>query len=415
MTTMTTHTSPEISATLDALRGLVEKELASLTEIRRDLHAHPELMFEESRTSGVVTRELDTLGIAYKAGLAKGTGVVAHLPATVPNAADTIALRADMDALPIREETGKPYASTTPGVMHACGHDGHVTILLGAARVLSKLDHRPHGITLVFQPAEEGGAGGDHMCKDGALKGDKGGGVGTPVSRIYGLHGWPNMPLNTVGTRAGPLLAATDEFHITVKGVGGHAAYPHLAKDPIVAASAVVGALQTICSRSASPLDSVVCTVGKIAGGSANNVIPVSVELVGTVRTLRDDTRAMAKQRLFEIAELTAKAHGCTAHIDWEEGYPVTTNDPTLADRMHRLATEAFGEDRVIPVPEPSMGGEDFSYYGRQVPACFYLLGLRPEGANPATVPQLHQAGFDFNDQALGTGVEMMCRLALGG
>ncbi|MDX9911759.1 MAG: amidohydrolase [Phycisphaerales bacterium] len=410
--------------TSQALRAQVREEIArvlpGVTTIRRDLHTHPELSDAEHRTSALVERELRTLGLEVRAGLAKGTGVIAHLPSTLGPAGGAIsdgavALRADMDALPIHEQTGVAYASTTPGVMHACGHDGHTAILLGAARVLASLPHRANPVTFVFQPAEEHGGGAQIMCADGALRGAAHGGVGAPVSRIYGLHGWPSLPLGEVATRPGPLLAATDDFTVRVRGVGGHAAMPHLARDPVVCAAAMVTALQTIASRAASPLDSVVCTVARIAGGSANNIIPDVVELDGTVRTLRPETRTMAKARFFEVCEGVANAHGCRAEIDWSEGYPVTSNDAGLVDRWRSVAEGALGAARVREVPEAFMGGEDFSYYGAHVPACFYLLGLLRAGDDPLRTPRLHQATFDFNDDALATGVEMMCMLALEG
>lgn len=408
---MTTMTNTRADAA--ALRALIDAELPDLLDIRHDLHAHPELMFEERRTSEVVARELGALGLAHKTGLAKGTGVLAHLPATDKTSSPSVGLRADMDALPIIECTGRAYSSTHHGVMHACGHDGHTTILLGAARVLSKLSHRPHPVTFVFQPAEEGGAGGEQMCLDGCLEGDSGRGLGNPVARMYGLHGWPQLPLGQIGTRPGPLLAATDEFTITVRGTQCHGAYPHLGSDSIVAAAHIVAALQTICSRNTSPTDSIVVTVGAFHGGTASNIIPAETTFIGTVRTLRDDTRAMARQRLFDLVQHTARAHGCEANIEWEEGYPVTHNDPKLATQVLTLAESAFGAARTLLVENPSMGGEDFSYYGRHVPACFFLLGLCPAGHEPLSVPQLHQPDFDFNDEALAPGIEMMCHLAL--
>lgn len=395
------------------LRALIEKELPKLRSIRHDLHAHPELMFEEYRTSEVVVRELEALGVEYKSGLAKGTGVVAHLPATDPTDRPAVGLRADMDALPIVEQTGLEYASTHPGVMHACGHDGHTTVLIGAARVLSKLAHRPNPVTLVFQPAEEGGAGGEKMCDDGCLGGAPAGGLGPKVGRIYGLHGWPQVPLGRIATRPGPLLAATDDFQITVRGHQCHGAYPHLGADPIVCASQIVQSLQTIVSRNAPPLDAIVVTVGAIHAGTVSNVIPAECQLIGTVRTLREEMRRHARERLFAIAQQTAIAHGCEALVDWKEGYPVTRNDPALAAQVLATARCAFGDDSSVTVDQPTMGGEDFSFYGRHVPACFFFLGLCPPGKDPHTVPQLHQPGFDFNDDALAPGVEMMCRLAL--
>lgn len=408
-----------MTQTAAALPEAIAPELPELVAFRHDLHRHPELSYEESRTSARVCEELDKLGIPYKAGLAKGTGIVAHLPAT--GAADfgsaksvqAVALRADMDALPITECTGRPYASQIPGVMHACGHDGHTTILLGAARVLSKLDRRTNPVTFIFQPAEEGGAGGERMCDEGCLLGDEGGGLGPPVRRIFGLHGWPNVPLGTVASRPGPLLAATDDFTVRVRGTGGHAAYPHLARDPIVATAHAITALQSIASRNVGPTDSVICTVGAVNAGTASNVIPTSAEFIGTIRTLRAETRRLARERFYAIVEGTAAAFGCRAEVEWEEGYPVTHNDPALTEHFFSVAREALGESRVTLVEHPSLGGEDFSYYGRHVPACFFMLGLLPPGQDPATTPQLHQPEFDFNDDAIATGVEVMCRLAL--
>lgn len=394
------------------VRALIEQELPELVAIRRDLHAHPELGYQERRTSGVVVRELTRLGIAHRAGYAGGTGVVAHLPATGgARAGDTaVGLRADMDALPIEERTGVSYASTTRGVMHACGHDGHTTNLLGVARVLSKMD-RPRPVTLIFQPAEEGGAGGRRMCEEGALAGEGAGGVGAPVGIMYGLHGWPQLALGKVATRPGPLLAATDNFVVTVRGRQSHAAQPHLGRDPIVCASAVIGSLQAIASRAVSPTDSVVVTVGTIQGGTARNIIPESVTFAGTVRTLTPQTRETARERFFALARGVAAGHGCEAQIAWEEGYPVTNNDPDATERFFAVARRLLGDGRVETVPAPTMGGEDFSYYGRHVPSCFYVLGLLPEGR--AEMPALHQPEFDFNDAALATGIETMCALAL--
>lgn len=391
-------------------------EVDDLTRIRRDLHAHPEIRFQENRTSQLVQDELARLGIAFVAGLGgetpgQGTGVLAHLPATTDTPGPCIGLRADMDALPITERTGKAYASTVPGVMHACGHDGHTTILLGVARILAGTEHRPNPVTLVFQPAEEGGGGGALMCRDGCLTGGPNGDLGPPVTRMYGLHGWPSLPFGVIGTRPGPLLAATDEIEVTVKGVQVHAAYPHLGADPIVAASHIVAAAQTIASRSVSPVDSVVVTFGTFHAGTATNVIPESATLTGTIRSLRPETRELAKRRLREIVESTARAMGCEGVLRIEEGYPMTRNDPAEAARVLEVARQAVFARGAVETAEPSMGGEDFAFYAERVPSCFYLLGLLPDGAD--AMAQLHQPDFDFPDGAIGTGVEMMCRLAL--
>jgi len=392
------------------IRRLIAAELPELVRIRHDLHRHPELGYQETRTSGVIARELTRMGIKHVTGLARGTGVVAHIPATTSKggADRAIALRADIDALPIMEQTGLEYASVHPGVMHACGHDGHTANLLGVAGVLRNIAHRPRPVTLVFQPAEEGGGGGLAMCKDGVLEGKV---IGPPVEAIFGLHGWPLLPVGVVASRPGPLLAATDNFTVMIKGTQAHAAYPHFGADPIVAASQCVTALQTIASRNVSPLDSIVVTVAVISGGTARNIIPQSVRFVGTMRTLTPGVRVLGKRRFYEIVESTARAMGCEAQIEWEEGYPVTNNDPGATRRFFEVAERTLGTARVQAVDAPSMGGEDFSYYGQRVPACFFVLGVCPK--DRTSYPTLHQPEFDFNDDALPTGIEVMCGLAL--
>lgn len=402
--------------TTPPLSSLIQDQVDEITTIRRDMHAHPEILFTEERTSRVVQEELGKLGIVHKTHMGgrepnTGFGVVAHIPATVDNPGDCIGLRADMDALPIPEESDIEHKSTVAGKMHACGHDGHTSILIGVARVLMQLEHRPNPVTLVFQPAEEGGGGGDKMCRDGALDGDEANGFGPPIARMYGLHGWPDFPLGTVATKKGPLLAATDTFDITIKGVQGHAAYPHLCVDPVVAASHIITMAQSIASRTTRPTDSVVVTFGSVHAGSAYNVIPETCTLKGTVRTLDMDTRATTKERFFEIVEQGAKAMGCDASIQWNDGYPVTKNDDAEAERIAQIADEAELATNFEWVPEPGMGGEDFSYYALRVPACFYLIGLSEPGRDP--YPGLHTPGFDFNDKAIPIGMEMMCRLAL--
>ncbi|MBX3360233.1 MAG: amidohydrolase [Phycisphaeraceae bacterium] len=429
-TTSTASGIGSTSLTTETLRQMIRRELPELTAIRHDLHTHPEVGFEERRTSQVVQRELSKLGIAFKANVGgpepgTGTGVIGVIPragtAALESGAtknEAIGLRADMDALPIFEETGKPYASKSPGTMHACGHDGHTTILLGAARVLSKLHDRPRTVRLVFQPAEEGGAGGEKMCRDGAIDGaiEGAGPAGVePISRMFGLHGWPQMPVGAISTRPGPLLASTDDFEATIEGVQAHGAFPHLGADSILAAAQAIVSLQQIVSRNVSPFEPVVVTTGQVRAGSANNVIPRVAIFSGTVRTLTREMREKCRGRLIEIIETTARAYGCAARVRWTEGYPATVNDASLAARVLEMARGAFGAERVSVTPSPTMGGEDFAYYGQHVPTCFYLLGLCPPGADPLRVPQLHQATFDFNDEAIEAGVEMMVRLALEG
>jgi len=400
MTTLTTLSAQSI-------RQAIQRELPDLLSIRHDLHAHPELGYEEKRTSEVVQRELQKAGVEFKAGLAGGTGVLAHLPGAGERA---VALRADMDALPIFEESKIPYASTCPGKMHACGHDGHTTMLIGAARVLARLSKEgglPRPVTFVFQPAEEGGAGGQKMVQDGCLTGKV---IGRPVERMFGLHGWPRMKLGEVGSRPGPMLAASDRFEILVTGRGAHAAQPHLSRDPVPAACAIVSALQTIASRNVDPFDSIVVSTTMLGAGTAFNVIPDGVKIGGTVRTLRKETQTMAIERMTTIAQSVAAAHACTAKLDYRVGYPVTRNDAGACETFFRTAEEAIGRERVVRVENPSMGGEDFSYYCEEVPSCFFLLGLLPQGQ--ASMPDLHQATFNFNDDAMALGIEMFCRLA---
>jgi amidohydrolase len=396
-----------MTTTTDRLHDLIAQELPDLIGIRHDLHAHPELGYQEKRTSGVVQRELAAADVALEAGLAGGTGVLGHLPGRGDKA---VGLRADMDALPI-QETGDPdYRSRHDGVMHACGHDGHTTILIGAARVLAKIARDgglPRPVTFVFQPAEEGGAGGQKMVEAGCLDGSV---LGPPVEHVFGLHGWPRVPLGVVGTRPGPITAAADAFDITVRGTPCHAAWPQVGQDPVVAASAVVTSLQTICSRNVGALESIVVSVTQVHGGTTYNIIPAQVELGGTVRTLSPEIRDLAQKRLAEVAEAVAAAHGCRADVDYRRGYPVTVNDAGAVALFNDVATEALGADRVVEMPDPVMGGEDFAFYGQVVPACFFVLGLIPQGGS---IADLHQPTFDFNDDAIATGVELFCRLAL--
>ena len=394
-------------ATAARLRALVAEETPRLVGIRRDLHMHPEIGYEEHRTSQVVIRELADAGIAHTAGLAGGTGVLAHLPGA---GGRSVALRADMDALPIVERSGREWASRTPGRMHACGHDGHTAILIGTARVLARLAAEralPHPVTLVFQPAEEGGGGGKRMVDDGALDGRH---HGPPVDRAFALHGWPDLPLGAVGTRRGAIMAASDRFEIHVSGTGAHAAWPHRSADPVVCAAAIVTALQSIVARNVDPLDAAVVSVTVIQAGEAMNVIPDRALLRGTYRSLSEATRSMLERRMAEVAEGVARAHGCTARCECVRGYPVTVNDDDAVAHFERVARDAFGESRVQPIAAPVMGGEDFAFFGPHDATCYWALGL----ARPGTgCPALHAPDFDFADEAIPTGVELMCRLAL--
>lgn len=393
---------------MSGLRSTIDADHSYLTQFRHDLHTHPELMYEEVRTSERVRNELSNVGIEFVGGLAGGTGVVGWLPSTGDSAnAMTIALRADMDALPIFEETGVPYASQTQGKMHACGHDGHTTILLGAARALKATQQRDNNVLFVFQPAEEGGAGADRLVKEGVLDGSV---IGRPVDAIYGLHGNPWINAGDFSVRNGPMMAATDDIGATITGLGGHAAMPDRTADPVVAIAHIITALQSIASRNVSPLDSIVFSVTTLTAGHANNVIPDKTSFTGTMRTLQPETRVLGKQRFYEVVEGIAAAMGCKAEVYWHEGYPVTVNNVEATDRLRRIAAGVVG-DRLSEEPHPTMGGEDFSFYGYKVPACFYYAGLRrPGDENPAG---LHTPRFDFNDAVIPDCVQMMCALAL--
>jgi len=390
-------------------REIIQEVLPQAIAIRHDLHAHPELGYKEVRTSQIVQKRLADLGVSFERGLAGGTGVLGWLPATIdPNNAKTVALRADMDALPIVENTGVDYCSVNPGVMHACGHDGHTTILLTSAEVLSRQSERPNNVLFVFQPAEEGGAGGDRLCKEGALKGTI---IGKPVDKIFGLHGFPGAEVGHVTVRNGPMLAAATEMEIRIQGKGSHAAYPHFGIDPIVVAAHIVTALQTIPSRTVNPLDSIVITIGKILAGVAHNVIPDTAFLHGTLRTLKTEVDDLAKRRIQEVVTGIASAMGATATVEFVGAYPVTFNDPGATDEFRSVAQRVLGSSFLHEEPHPSMGGEDFSFYGKEVPASFFFLGLRPRGQ--ASYANLHAPDFNFNDDAIPTGVLLMTELAL--
>lgn len=394
----------------DRVRALIAEELPGLIELRHDLHMHPELMYQEFRTADVVRRELSRAGVEFVPGMAGGTGTLAALPG---DASRAIALRADMDALPIHEESDRPWRSRHDGVMHACGHDGHTAVLLGAVRVLARLSRDgslPRPVIFIFQPAEEGGAGGRRMVEEGALDGSR---LGAAASEAFALHGWPHFELGTAGTREGPMLAASDRFEIRVDGEGGHAAWPHATRDPVPAACAIVAALQTIVSRNAHALDPSVLSVTTINAGTAFNVIPAHATIQGTVRTLSAESRTLFERRIAEIASGIALAHGCHATSTYRHGYPITSNDAGAVACFERVAKGIVGADRLRHVPHPVMVGEDFAFYGQEVPSCFFALGLRPPQVS--SMPDLHQPDFDFTDAAIALGVELFAGLALRG
>ena len=390
------------------IREHIESILPELITIRHDIHAHPELGYKEERTSGVIQQFLSDNSIPFEAGLAKGTGVLAHIEGESGKA---VGLRADIDALPITEENSFDWKSVHEGCMHACGHDGHTTILLGTAKVLSQIAKKqalPNPVTFVFQPAEEGGGGGEQMVLDGCLNGSR---LGPPVGMMFGLHGWPQHQLNHVATRSGPMLAADIGVNVTIRGNGGHAAFPYLCTDPIVCVAQVVTALQQLVSRNTDPLDSLVVSITQIHGGTTHNIIPDEVTLSGTMRYLEQATGEMAKKRFAEIVNGVAEAHGCEASITLRDGYPVTRNHPEAVQAFFEIANQTIDKSRVSEFEKPVMGGEDFSYYCKEVPSCFFALGLLPDGKE--IMPSLHQPTFDFNDDAITTGIQLFCALAM--
>jgi amidohydrolase len=400
-----------IPRTIPAMRPAIDSILAATTpraiEIRRQLHTWPELGYEEVRTAQTIREELARLGIerVYANIDNAPTATVAVLG---DPAKRCVSLRADIDALPILENTGTSYVSKRPGVMHACGHDGHTANLLNTAAVLKQIERElPVCVKLIFQPAEEGGAGGERLVKAGVLDGR----VGPKVSAIYGLHGWPGLPCGVVSTKPGPLLAATDCFHVTFRGVGCHGAFPHLGKDPIVAASEAVSSLQHVVSREVDPTEPALITVGKFHAGTATNVIPDEAVIEGTIRTLTPAVRKQARAALQRRCEGVALAHGISVKIEFRDGYPPTTNDPKEADFVAQVAREVLGAERFIPAARPVMGGEDFAYYLEQVPGAFFMVGVIPAGKSEH--PPLHSDRFDFTDDAMPTCTRMFVELVL--
>ena len=379
---------PRLSADVSAIQ-------ADLVALRRDLHQNPELAWAERRTAGRVAAFLEGSGLEVRAGVA-GTGLVATARGA---GARTVVLRADMDGLPIQEQSDAPYASRVPGVMHACGHDGHTAIGAAAARVLGA--RRPAGtVRVLFQPAEEGEGGAQRVLAEGALEG---------ADVILGIHLWNELPVGTIGVKAGPLMAAVDRLSIVVRGRGGHGGHPHRAADPVVAAAQVVLALQTLVSREVSPLDSAVLTVGAIHGGQAFNVIPDEVTLTGTVRTFDAALRRSIPERVRRIAGGVASALQCEAEVEVRPGNPPVVNDAAVAGLARRAAVRVVGEENVVE-PEPTMGGEDMAVYFERVPGCFVFVG----SANPARgLDQPHHSPrFDFDEAALAIGCEFMVQVA---
>jgi amidohydrolase len=364
---------------------------------RRHLHSIPELNFDLYETSAFVAQKLKEFGCDEVAtGIAR-TGVVGIIKGRRGDGS-TIGLRADMDALPILEATSKAYASQRAGKMHACGHDGHTAMLLGAAKYLTETRNFPGSVAVIFQPAEEGGGGGNVMVQEGMME-------RFAIGKVFGMHNMPGLPIGEFAIRPGPIMAATAEFTVKVKGKGGHAAMPHRTIDPIVVASQMVTSLQTIASRTTDPVESIVVSVTKIHGGDAYNVIPETVEFAGTVRTLKKEVAARAGERIHAICQGIAAAYGATVDVHYDSNYPVTFNHPGETAFAGDIAASIAGDSQVHRNIQPLMGGEDFSYMLEARPGAFIFIG-NGDTAN------LHHPAYDFNDDVIPHGISYWVRLA---
>jgi amidohydrolase len=383
----------------NSLKAKIDEMKDWLVEIRRTIHMHPELGFEEFETSKLVSGWLERFGLEVKTGMA-GTGVVGLLRGQSPG--KTVAIRADMDALPMEEANKVSYASKIKGKMHACGHDAHVTILLGVAKFFSSIPGQVRGnIKWVFQPAEEGGGGGRVMVEEGVLENPK-------VDAAFAAHVFPLFPIGKIGVYEREGLAAADKFIIRMIGKGGHAAMPHLTKDPIIATGHLITQIHSIVSRNINPLESGVITIGKVSGGTANNIIPDEVELWGTVRSLTPQIREELKTRLDQVTRGVAQSFGVDYQFNFEYGYPVLLNDPAMSKLVASACSKGIGEKNV-EVVKPSMGGEDFAYFLEKVPGAFFRLGVRNE--EKGIIHPYHSSLFDIDEEVLPFGVEMFVRI----
>lgn len=369
-----------------------------MTAWRRTLHEQPELAYEEVKTAAFVTEKLNSFKLdEVHSGIGK-TGVVGVIKGRGDGPA--IGLRADMDALPIREQTGKPWSSRSDGTMHACGHDGHTTMLLGAARYLAETRNFAGTVYVIFQPAEEGFAGAKAMMDEGLFE-------RFPMNRVFGMHNWPELPAGEFGIRPGPVMAAADRFTIVLTGRGCHAAMPHQGVDPVIAASLCVQALQSIVSRQVDPLDNAVISVTRIAAGDAYNVVPASAEIWGTVRTYQAQTQDMIERRMGEVVRGIAAAQGLEASFDYSRGYPATVNSEAEAEIGATIAGEIVGEAKVRVGHPPSMGSEDFAFMLQEKPGSYIWLGQG--GGDEGRV--CHSPFYDFNDEILPLGTSYWVRL----
>ena len=374
---------------------------AEMTAWRRDFHEHPELAFEEHRTSEIVADKLREFGCdEVVTGIAK-TGVVGVIRGNNAASGRAIGLRADMDALPILEESGVPYASKTPGKMHACGHDGHTTMLLGAAKYLAETRNFDGTVYVIFQPAEENFGGGEVMVKEGLFQ-------RFPMERVFGLHNWPAAPAGTFLWREGPVMAAVANLEVTITGKGAHGAMPNNGNDPIVIAAAIVQALQSIVARNVEPVEGGVITIGHIKGGHTYNVIPEQVSMLGTARWFAPEVGDLLEKRVLETVNGIAAAFGATAETKFIRLYPATINEVTSVHLAADAARAVQGEARVQPLPKPTMGGEDFSFMLNAKDGAYLMLG----GGRSAQDANVHHPKYDFNDDILPVGASWWASLA---
>jgi hippurate hydrolase len=373
---------------LDALT----ERAGEFIRLRRDIHRHPELAFEEHRTSALVAEKLEGWGFTVERGVG-GTGVVGTL--VRGDGSRRLGIRADMDALPIAEASGREWASALPGVMHACGHDGHTAMLLAAARHLAKEGRFSGTLNLIFQPAEEGGGGALRMMEDGLFERH-------PCDAIFGMHNMPGVPQGHMVMREGPMMASSDYATIRLSGVGGHGAMPHKAVDPLVAAASIVMALQTVVSRNVDPLQPAVVTVGALHAGKANNVIPATATLELSVRAVDRDTRKILETRIHELVDLQARSYGVQAEIDWRAGYSVLVNTPAETEFARNVAIDLLGPERVTPQGPPLTGSEDFAFMLERVPGSYVLIGN--DGPDAGIPCMVHNPAYDFNDRNIAVG-----------
>jgi len=383
---------------LEAIRAIEDE----IIDTRHQIHAYPELAFEEVATSDLVAERLQRWGYEVHRGLGK-TGVVGTL--RCGDGAKRIGIRADMDALPITETSGRPWASRVLGKMHACGHDGHTAMLLGAARHLAASRNFNGTLHLIFQPAEEGGGGARVMIEDGFFE-------KFPCDAVFALHNMPGLEAGKLGFIDGPAMASSDTATITVRGKGGHGAMPHAAVDPVVAAASIVMALQTIVSRNVPPLDMGIVTVGAIHSGTTFNVIPETAELKLTVRSLRPQVRDQLQQRITEIAQAQAAVYGASAEVLYERRYPVLVNDLEATAFARQVAIDWVGDAGVMPHLQPLTGSEDFAFFLEKCKGTYLLLGNGVGSSTDSGGCMVHNPGYDFNDRCLGTGASYWVRLA---